>query len=324
MTVPPLAFPGLALAETDERLELFSTPRDWLRYAIGRFRAAGLAFGHGVTTALDEAAFIILEGLNLPIDTLDPFLDARLLRRERERLDALIEARVTTRKPAAYLLNRAYIQGVPFYVDERVIVPRSFIGELLMTAFAEDNGLDRRPCGGFARPRPLRRRRLARHSRRPRFSQCDDRRGGSVGRRARGGAAERRRARAFRSHSAHRGRPFRAAEGRALRSHSDQSALCRRRGARGVPAGIRRRAAHGACRRSGRARHRPADPERGAGPSDAGREARLRDRPRPGSARPRLSRSALRLARHRGERRRSVPFAGERLCAAEAPAAAEA
>ena len=134
------------MAETDERLELFSTPRDWLRYAIGRFRAAGLAFGHGTSTALDEAAFIVLEGLNLPIDTLDPFLDARLLRRERERLDALIEARVATRKPAAYLLNRAYVQGVPFYVDERVIVPRSFIGELLMTAFAENNGLTGDPA----------------------------------------------------------------------------------------------------------------------------------------------------------------------------------
>ena len=129
------------MAETDERLELFQTPRDWLRHAIGRFRAAGLAFGHGATTALDEAAYLILEGLSLPIDTLDPFLDARLLRRERERLDALIEARVASRKPAAYLLNRAYVQGVPFYVDERVIVPRSFIGELLMTTFAEDNGL---------------------------------------------------------------------------------------------------------------------------------------------------------------------------------------
>ncbi len=131
----------MALAESDERLELFATPRDWLRYAIGRFRAAGLAFGHGATTALDEAAYLILEGLNLPIDTLDPFLDAKLLRHERERLDALIEARVTTRKPAAYLLNRAYVRGVPFYVDERVIAPRSFIGELLITAFAEDNGL---------------------------------------------------------------------------------------------------------------------------------------------------------------------------------------
>ncbi len=137
----------MALAESDERLELFATPRDWLRYAIGRFRAAGLVFGHGATSALDEAAYLILEGLSLPIDALDPFLDAKLLRRERERLEALIEARVTTRKPAAYLLNRAYIQGVPFYVDERVVAPRSFIGELLMTAFAEDNGLTGDPEG---------------------------------------------------------------------------------------------------------------------------------------------------------------------------------
>jgi len=125
----------------DERVDAFLTPRDWLRYAVGRFLSQGLAFGHGAATALDEAAFLILEGLNLPIDTLDPFLDARLLRHERMRLLDLIEARATTRKPAAYLLNRAYIQGVPFYVDERVIVPRSLIGELMMTAFAGDNGL---------------------------------------------------------------------------------------------------------------------------------------------------------------------------------------
>jgi ribosomal protein L3 glutamine methyltransferase len=131
----------LSEAAVDERVETFLTPRDWLRYAVGRFLSAGLAFGHGATTALDEAAFLILEGLSLPIDTLDPFLDARLLREERTRLLGLIEARATTRKPAAYLVNRAYIQGVPFYVDERVIVPRSLIGELVMTAFAEDNAL---------------------------------------------------------------------------------------------------------------------------------------------------------------------------------------
>ena len=128
-------------ADRDERIETFVTPRDWLRYAVGRFLAAGLAFGHGATTAIDEAAFLILEGLKLPIDTLDPFLDARLLSHERARLCDLIEARATTRKPAAYLVNRAYIKGVPFYVDERVIVPRSLIGELLTTAFAEDNAL---------------------------------------------------------------------------------------------------------------------------------------------------------------------------------------
>jgi ribosomal protein L3 glutamine methyltransferase len=131
----------LSDADRDERIDTFLTPRDWLRYAVGRFLAAGLAFGHGATTAIDEAAFLILEGLKLPIDTLDPFLDAKLLRHERARLCDLIEARTATRKPAAYLVNRAYIQGVPFYVDERVIVPRSLIGELVMTAFAEDNAL---------------------------------------------------------------------------------------------------------------------------------------------------------------------------------------
>jgi ribosomal protein L3 glutamine methyltransferase len=131
----------LSDADRDERIDTFLTPRDWLRYAVGRFLAVGLAFGHGGTTALDEAAFLILEGLKLPIDMLDPFLDARLLRHERARLYELIEARATTRKPAAYLVNRIYIKGVPFYVDERVIVPRSLIGELLMTAFAEDNAL---------------------------------------------------------------------------------------------------------------------------------------------------------------------------------------
>jgi ribosomal protein L3 glutamine methyltransferase len=109
------------------------TLRDYLRYAVSRFEAVGLVYGHGTTDALDEAAFMVLEGLRLPVDRLDPFLDARLLPHERERLADLIEARVTTRKPAPYLLNKAYIKGVPFYVDERVIVPRSFIGELLFS-----------------------------------------------------------------------------------------------------------------------------------------------------------------------------------------------
>jgi ribosomal protein L3 glutamine methyltransferase len=120
-----------AIAADDERLVVFVTVRDLFRYAVSRFNAAELAYGHGATNAVDEAAFIVLEGLKLPIDTLDPFLDARLTAAERARLLALIDARVATRKPAPYLLNRAYIQGVPFYVDERAIVPRSFIGELL-------------------------------------------------------------------------------------------------------------------------------------------------------------------------------------------------
>ena len=107
------------------------TVRDFLRYAVTEFSRAGLHFGHGAGSALDEAAFIILEALSLPIDDINPWLDSRLLAAEKERIAALIEARVKTRKPAAYLLNKAYVQGVPFYVDERVIVPRSFIGEIL-------------------------------------------------------------------------------------------------------------------------------------------------------------------------------------------------
>lgn len=127
------------------RLSTLQTPRDWFRYAVSRFRAARLAFGHGASNAVDEAAFLILEALHLPVDSLDPFADARLLPAERARLDALIEARVTTRKPTAYLLNRTYIQGVPFYVDERVIVPRSFIGELLFGGLVGEGGLIEAP-----------------------------------------------------------------------------------------------------------------------------------------------------------------------------------
>ncbi|HRK23499.1 MAG TPA: 50S ribosomal protein L3 N(5)-glutamine methyltransferase [Beijerinckiaceae bacterium] len=118
-----------------------ATLRDFLRYAVSRFRAAKLAFGHGTANAHDEAAFLLLEALHLPIDRLDPYLDARLTGDERQRIADLIEARITTRKPACYLLNKAYIQGIPFYVDERVIVPRSYIGEMLMGGLFEDGPL---------------------------------------------------------------------------------------------------------------------------------------------------------------------------------------
>lgn len=107
------------------------TVRDLVRHGLSRFTRAGIAFGHGTTTALDEAAFMVLEALALPIDDLATWLDARLTLAERQRVVELIDARIVTRKPASYLLNKAYIQGIPFYVDERVIVPRSFIGELM-------------------------------------------------------------------------------------------------------------------------------------------------------------------------------------------------
>lgn len=118
-----------------------STVGDFLRYATSRFNAASLAYGHGTANALDEAAFLILEALHLPVDRLEPFLQARLLASERERIAGLIEARVRTRKPAAYLLGKAYIGGTAFHVDERVLVPRSYIGELLRTdLFAGETG----------------------------------------------------------------------------------------------------------------------------------------------------------------------------------------
>lgn len=117
------------------------TLRDLLRYAVSRFNAAGLSFGHGTTNALDEAAFLLLEALKLPVDDINPWLDARLTRSERARLLDLIEARITTRKPAPYLVGRAYIHGLGFRVDERVIVPRSYIGELLMRGVLESEGL---------------------------------------------------------------------------------------------------------------------------------------------------------------------------------------
>lgn len=109
----------------------FRTLRDFFRYAVTRFNAAGLAYGHGTDNALDEAAFLVLEALHLPIDRLEPFLDARLVETERVRLRELIAARIETRKPAAYLLGCAYMHGIRFHVDERVIVPRSYIGEIL-------------------------------------------------------------------------------------------------------------------------------------------------------------------------------------------------
>jgi ribosomal protein L3 glutamine methyltransferase len=116
------------------------TIRDFLRFAITSFRAAKLVHGHGTTSVIDEAAFLILESLNLPVDDINPWLDARLLPAERENLANLIQTRIETRKPAAYLLHKTYMHGVPFYVDERVIVPRSYIGDFLANGMLSPDG----------------------------------------------------------------------------------------------------------------------------------------------------------------------------------------
>ncbi len=109
----------------------FSTVRDLLRFAISRFNQAQLFFGHGTANALDEAAYLILHTLHLPHDTLEPFLDAKLLPEEVESVLQILEKRIEQRVPAAYLTQEAWLGEFKFYVDERVIVPRSFIAELL-------------------------------------------------------------------------------------------------------------------------------------------------------------------------------------------------
>jgi ribosomal protein L3 glutamine methyltransferase len=114
----------------------FSTPRDLLRYAVTRFNTAKLFFGHGSAEALDEAAYLILHTLKLPLDKLDPFLDAKLLPEEVLQVMAVIERRTTERVPAAYITNEAWLGSYNFYVDERVLVPRSFIAELIPQQFA--------------------------------------------------------------------------------------------------------------------------------------------------------------------------------------------
>jgi ribosomal protein L3 glutamine methyltransferase len=109
----------------------FSTVRDLLRYAVSRFSEAKLSFGHGSANAYDEAAYLILHTLHLPLDLLEPFLDARLTTAEIEAVLKVIERRAVDRVPAAYITQEAWMHGYRFHVDERVIVPRSFIGELL-------------------------------------------------------------------------------------------------------------------------------------------------------------------------------------------------
>ncbi len=119
-----------SLAQFDDT-EALITLRDWLRFAVSRFNEAQLFFGHGTDNAYDEAVWLILHSLHLPLDRLEPFLDASLTNEEKAALAALLKRRIAERIPAAYLTHEAWLAGERFYVDERVIVPRSFIAHLL-------------------------------------------------------------------------------------------------------------------------------------------------------------------------------------------------
>ena len=112
-------------------IQTLQTLRDLLRYGVSRFNAAQLFFGHGCNTAWDEAVYLLRHALHLPSEPLEDFLDARILEEERTRFVDLVHARVERRVPAPYLTHEAWLTGHRFYVDERVIVPRSFIAELI-------------------------------------------------------------------------------------------------------------------------------------------------------------------------------------------------
>jgi ribosomal protein L3 glutamine methyltransferase len=112
------------------------TLRDWLRFAVSRFTHAGLSFGHGFANAQDEAMYLLLHTLHLPLDGTEIYLDARLTHAERTDLAALLTRRIEERVPAAYLTREAWLGEFRFHVDERVLIPRSFIAELLPDGLA--------------------------------------------------------------------------------------------------------------------------------------------------------------------------------------------
>jgi len=111
------------------------TPRELIHWGAVIFEQAGLAFGHGTDNALDESAVLVLHALRIGYDQPDEVLDVKLAGKDRLRVIELLEQRVSSRKPAAYLVNEARFAGLSFYVDERVLVPRSPIAELVESGF---------------------------------------------------------------------------------------------------------------------------------------------------------------------------------------------
>ena len=121
-----LSLPDSALVS-----DLF-TLRDYLRWVSSEFYLAGLHYGHGTQSPWDEAVALCLGALHLPWNVDPAVLDARLLPIERERIIRLARERVTTRRPLPYLLGEAFFAGYPFNVDERVLIPRSPIAEIIV------------------------------------------------------------------------------------------------------------------------------------------------------------------------------------------------
>ena len=107
------------------------TVGELFRFAVRRFERSNLHFGHGTHTARDEAGYLILHGLGLPLDSIAAYVQRELTAAERRRLESLIERRIARRLPAAYLTHEAWLGNLSFYVDRRAIIPRSFIAELL-------------------------------------------------------------------------------------------------------------------------------------------------------------------------------------------------
>jgi ribosomal protein L3 glutamine methyltransferase len=117
-------------------LDKVETRRDLVLWAEARFQGAGLSYGHGTTSAREEAVFLVFRALALPFDVADAVLDQPLMPEAKSRALALIRERICTRKPAAYVLGECWFAGLEFYVDERVLVPRSPIAELIEARFS--------------------------------------------------------------------------------------------------------------------------------------------------------------------------------------------
>ena len=111
------------------------TIREWVRWGVARFKRARLHFGHGTDNAGDEAFYLVTFALNLPHDLSESQLNRALIASEQAAVRSLLEKRVKTRTPAAYLTGEAWFAGLPFYVDEGVLIPRSPIGELIVDRF---------------------------------------------------------------------------------------------------------------------------------------------------------------------------------------------